>query len=82
MVAVLINERDLDKILRAEHENPFGILGMHQVEQGSETMLVVRAFLSGARAVAVVKKEDGQTRYAAECIHEGNYSGQQSRGRG
>ena len=39
-------------LLRADHADPFGLLGMHQAAPGGP--VVVRAFLPGARAVHVV----------------------------
>jgi len=47
----------LEALARADHADPFGLLGMHQPTAGGE--VVVRAFLPGARAVHVI---DGVTR--------------------
>jgi 1,4-alpha-glucan branching enzyme len=42
---------DLQQVLRAEHPDPFRVLGMHTVSIGGELRLVVRALLPGAERV-------------------------------
>src|SRR4051794_12237812 len=45
---------DADALARAIHGDPFSVLGPHHTEGG----LVIRAFLPGARAVEVLRRDD------------------------
>ena len=47
---MLDNPRDIAAIVAAEHQDPFGFLGMHRTREG----LVVRAVQPGARKVEVM----------------------------
>jgi 1,4-alpha-glucan branching enzyme len=47
-------QHDLQQIIRAEHGDPFRVLGMHRVSVGGEIRLVVRVFIPGAREVALL----------------------------
>src|SRR5512132_874399 len=52
-------ETEIDRVIYANHNDPFSILGMHkQLVDGSEK-LVVRAFLPQARKVSVVDSATG-----------------------
>jgi 1,4-alpha-glucan branching enzyme len=50
-----IHEGNLQAILRAEHGDPFSVLGMHSVDE----QLVVRVFRPDAAAVTVENLLDG-----------------------
>ena len=51
-------ETEIDRVIYADHNDPFSILGMHkQLVDGTEK-LVVRAFLPQARKVSVVELGD------------------------
>jgi len=50
---------DIEAIVRGEHSDPFAVLGHHLVQAGSETSVVVRAFLPGGTAAGVVPGEGG-----------------------
>ncbi|HEY8564705.1 MAG TPA: 1,4-alpha-glucan branching protein GlgB [Beijerinckiaceae bacterium] len=56
-------------LLRAEHGDPFGLLGPHKV---SATQWEVRAFLPGATAAAVVGRDGGELA-AMESQHEAGF---------
>ncbi|HEX8360982.1 MAG TPA: 1,4-alpha-glucan branching protein GlgB [Longimicrobium sp.] len=47
-------QHDVRQIVRGEHNDPFRVLGMHRVAVAGEIRLVVRAFLPGAREVALL----------------------------
>src|SRR5260221_11718521 len=51
-----IGPRDIAAIVAAEHQDPFGFLGMHRTRQG----LVVRAVQPGARKVEVIERGSGR----------------------
>ncbi len=59
-----IYPHDLQRLLQAEHDDPFGILGMHEVDQH----LVVRAFRPDAKAVTVLDRHNPERRFPAERI--------------
>ena len=47
-------QHDVRQIVRGEHNDPFRVLGMHRVAVAGEIRLVVRAFIPGAREVALL----------------------------
>ena len=59
-MTALVSEEEIERLVRSEHSDPFSILGAHPAEimddrtQQSQRVLVVRAFLPGARQVWVV----------------------------
>ncbi|MEI7610607.1 MAG: 1,4-alpha-glucan branching enzyme, partial [Rhodospirillaceae bacterium] len=62
----------LDALVRADHGDPFALLGPHR--QGPGEPLLIRAFLPGARDVLVV--EDGRVLAALTPVHpEGVFAG-------
>ena len=69
----VVSATDLDLIVRAEHWNPFSVLGWHAAADGQGG--VIRAFLPEARTAWVIdlrKGEPGQ-RIAMERIHEAGF---------
>jgi 1,4-alpha-glucan branching enzyme len=73
---------DLQQILKAEHPDPFRVLGMHTVSVGGELRLVVRAFLPGAESVWVADA-DGHDVAPMEQVHpDGFYETLLPRGTG
>jgi 1,4-alpha-glucan branching enzyme len=61
-----IAPHDLHRLVHAEHDDPFSVLGQHQV--GS--FLVVRAFRPEAKALTVVDRNDAIRRFEASRIAE------------
>ena len=59
-----LSPHDLDLLLRADHSDPFGILGLHSVN-GTQ---VVRAFRPDAKTLAVVDRVDPKTKLVAQRI--------------
>jgi len=61
-----LSPQDLDLLLRAEHADPFGVLGLQSVN-GTQ---VVRAFRPDARTLAVVDRSDPKTKFVAQRISD------------
>ncbi|MCP1476121.1 1,4-alpha-glucan branching enzyme [Pseudomonas sp. EB276 TE3739] len=55
--ALLPSARDIDALVRAEHQDPFSILGPHGDGAGGQ---FIRAYLPGALSVAVLDKDSGE----------------------
>ena len=53
-------EEEIDRIVYADHNDPFSVLGMHKEQGTGPDRLVVRAFLPQARKVGVVDSATGQ----------------------
>ncbi len=60
----MLSPHDLDLLLRADHSDPFGVLGLHSVN-GTQ---VVRAFRPDAKTLAVVDRADPKTKFVAQRI--------------
>jgi 1,4-alpha-glucan branching enzyme len=76
----MLSPHDLDLLLRADHSDPFGVLGLHSVN-GTQ---VVRAFRPDAKTLAVVDRADPKTklvaqRIAAEGVFEAIINGRSDR---
>ncbi len=54
-------DTEIDRIIHADHGDPFSVLGMHTETAGGETQLAVRTYQPQARAVAVVDYKTGKT---------------------
>ena len=50
--------KDVEALVRAEHPDPFSILGPHDDEQGGQ---FIRAFLPEALSVHVLARDSGET---------------------
>ena len=61
-----ISPHDLHRLLHAEHDDPFGFLGMHETNQH----LVVRAFRPDAKSLTIVDSRKPQHRFPTERIAE------------
>jgi 1,4-alpha-glucan branching enzyme len=59
-----LSPHDLDLILRAEHADPFGVLGLHSIN-GNQ---VVRAFRPDAKTLTVIDRPNPKNRYVAQRI--------------
>jgi 1,4-alpha-glucan branching enzyme len=59
-----LSPHDLDLILRAEHADPFGVLGLHSIN-GNQ---VVRAFRPDAKTLTVIDRADPKTKFVAQRI--------------
>ena len=52
-------DTQIEALVRGDHSDPFGFLGMHRDEDGGG--LAVRAFLPQAHSVAVISSDTGRT---------------------
>jgi len=60
-----IDDDSLYSLLRADHGDPFAVLGMHQIEDH----LAVRIFRPDAQAVAVRAVGNPDKRFPAQRLH-------------
>jgi len=61
----------LDAIIKAEHGDPFAVLGMHP--DGSKGEWVVRAFLPGVDKVQVLHRDSGEVVADLEQVHKDGF---------
>ncbi len=61
-----ISSHDVQRLLKAEHDDPFGILGMHQVGNGK----IVRAFHPEAKELSVLDRHVQTRKYPASRVNE------------
>ena len=57
---------DIHRLLHAEHDDPFGVLGLHQIDQ----VWVVRSFRPDAKELAIVDRHNLARRFPANRIAE------------
>jgi len=57
---------DIHRLLHAEHDDPFGVLGLHQIDK----VWVVRSFRPDAKELAIVDRNDAERRFPATRIAE------------
>ena len=67
---------DIYRLLHAEHDDPFGVLGLHRIDQ----VWVVRSFRPDAKELAIVDRHDigrrfPPTRIAEEGLFEAQLDG-------
>jgi len=53
-------DTEIDRIIHADHGDPFSVLGMHTEGEGAKARLVVRTYQPQARSVAVVDYKTGK----------------------
>jgi hypothetical protein len=58
--------RDIHRLLHAEHDDPFGVLGLHRIDQ----VRVVRSFRPDAKKLAIVDRHNAKRRFTATRIAE------------
>jgi 1,4-alpha-glucan branching enzyme len=62
----------IDRIVNNHHQNPFEVLGPHQVEKEGQSIWVVRTYQPNASAVWVVLPEERQE-YPMETQHHPHF---------
>ena len=62
----ILNEYEMKQIIHAHTKDPFGILGMHKL---NENQLVIRTFHPAAKSVKFIDEKDGKEIYM-EKVHE------------
>ena len=58
--------QDIHRLLHAEHDDPFGVLGLHQIDQ----VWVVRSFRPDAKELAILDRHNLSRRFPANRIAE------------
>ena len=53
---------DIHRLLHAEHDDPFGVLGLHQIDQ----VWVVRSLRPDAKELAIVDRHNVERRFRKE----------------
>jgi 1,4-alpha-glucan branching enzyme len=61
-------QNEIDQIARADHSDPFRVLGPHWIERDGKLRLAIRGFRPGAKEMQVVWSASGETLLAAQ-IH-------------
>jgi 1,4-alpha-glucan branching enzyme len=68
-----IAPHDIQRLLNAEHDDPFGVLGLHKVDD----LWVIRAFRPDAKELEVLDRNQPKRRYrAAKVADEGLFEAQ------
>ncbi len=67
-----VSDTDLERIVRAEHHDPFEVLGCHPVKLGRRKACAVRAFDPTAVSITVVPR-DGAPRVPMDRLHEDGF---------
>ena len=57
---------DIHRLLHAEYDDPFGVLGLHQIDQ----VWVVRSLRPDAKELAIVERHNVKRRFPATRIAE------------
>jgi 1,4-alpha-glucan branching enzyme len=60
---------DIERLIRAEHWDPFSLLGPHRVAGNGDSHGVVRAFLPGATEAAVLPDREGMDTVPMRSVH-------------
>ncbi|AFY74624.1 alpha-1,4-glucan:alpha-1,4-glucan 6-glycosyltransferase [Synechococcus sp. PCC 7502] len=71
MIATISTEQ-IDLIVKNLHQDPFAILGSHQIEQEGQLVWVIRAYLPEAEAVTVVDPENHR-QYPMTAVHHPHF---------
>ena len=68
-----LSPHDIHRLLHAEHDDPFGVLGLHQIDQ----VWVVRSLRPDAKELAIVDRHNIERRFpAARIAEEGLFEAQ------
>jgi 1,4-alpha-glucan branching enzyme len=65
-MSATIAPHDIQRLLHAEHNDPFGVLGLQQIDQ----VWVVRSFRPDAKELAIVDRHQVKRRFPATRIAE------------
>ncbi len=64
-----VSREEVLSLIKAEHSDPFHILGMHPIEVQGASAIGVRAFLPEAAEAWVIAATDPETAYPMEKVH-------------
>src|SRR5690242_12877782 len=62
---------DIDLLISGDHPDPFGFLGLHEIEAGHSKAVVVRAFVPEAEGLSVVEGDGGALHAMQKIRDEG-----------
>jgi 1,4-alpha-glucan branching enzyme len=60
-----LNKNEVNRIINAEHSDPFNVLGIHKTKRG----VSIRAFIPNAREIIVLDAKDKEKKYPMIKIH-------------
>ncbi|MBI4379303.1 MAG: 1,4-alpha-glucan branching protein GlgB [Nitrospinae bacterium] len=66
---IIAEQREIEKIIHADHHDPFSILGIHPVQVDGERGVSIRAFLPEAVEASVVDSQDPNNVHPLSLIH-------------
>ena len=66
---IISEQREIEKIIHADHHDPFAILGIHPVQVDGERGVSIRAFLPEAAEASVVDSQNPNSAYPLSLIH-------------
>lgn len=66
----ILNQHEINQIVNANIKDPFGILGMHKL---NENQLVIRNFNPAAKSVKIILKSEGKELYMDKIDESGLY---------
>lgn len=69
----LTHKKDLKLILKAEHWDPFQVLGAHIIKKDSKQYIVIRAFLPEAKEAYILNLQDGSITQMNKIHNDGFY---------
>jgi 1,4-alpha-glucan branching enzyme len=64
----MLNVDDIERLVRAEHWDPFVLLGPHPAEVTGRPATVVRAFVPEAQAIALLTEETAISAVPMTCV--------------
>ncbi len=67
-----IPTEQIDLIVHNLHQDPFAVLGAHEINRDQQTIWVIRAYLPNAEAVAVVDPENHR-QYPMSAVHHPHF---------
>ncbi|MBE9177901.1 1,4-alpha-glucan branching enzyme [Oculatella sp. LEGE 06141] len=71
-MSMTVTPEQIDRIVWNQHQDPFEILGPHQLEQDGKPVWVVRAYLPNADAAWVVLPEE-RKEYPMQAVHHPHF---------
>ncbi|HLA47870.1 MAG: 1,4-alpha-glucan branching enzyme [Nitrospinae bacterium RIFCSPLOWO2_02_FULL_39_110] len=64
-----VGQKEIEKIITANHHDPFQVLGIHQITVDDRRGITIRAFLPEAVEVSAVDSDNQQNIYTLSSIH-------------
>ena len=71
-MTMTVAPEQIDRIIWNQHQDPFEVLGPHQIQENGTATWVVRAYLPNANAAWVVCPED-RKEFAMQSVHHPNF---------